>query len=171
MTIEQDIVVRALVRERVSLLAYIDSIVRDDHMAEDVFQDVCALAVAKREEIENEVHLMRWLRKTARFRASHAMRQRFAQPMLFDGALLDEMDGLWDEHESAHADAVTAALKHCLAKLSPYARKLVNLRYAQGISGQALAAAVGRQVNAVYVALTRIHRGLGQCIRQQMKHE
>jgi RNA polymerase sigma-70 factor (ECF subfamily) len=171
MAVSEDTIVRLLMRQRVQLLSYIDAIVRDDHMAEDVFQDVCALAVTKRDQIESEEHLMRWIRQAARYRASYAMRQRFNQPMLFDGALLDDLDALWAEHDHKPTEAITDALRSCLSKLSPYARQLVNLRYARGLSGASLAEAVGRQLNTVYVALTRIHRNLGQCIRKALEHD
>lgn len=60
------------------------------------------------------------------------------------------------------------ALKACLERLSPYSRRLIELRYAQGISGPQLAEAVGRKLNTIYVALTRTHRTLAECVRAEM---
>jgi RNA polymerase sigma-70 factor, ECF subfamily len=37
-----------------------------------------------------------------------------------------------------------------------------------GISGPRLAEVVDRKLNAVYVALSRIHRSLGDCIKQRL---
>ncbi len=55
---EENAIVRTLVAQRVKVLGYIQSLVRRRHMAEDIFQDVCVLAVEKRHTIQNEAHLL-----------------------------------------------------------------------------------------------------------------
>ena len=57
---------------------------------------------------------------------------------------------------------------YCLEQLSPCAQNLVKLRYAEGVSGERLAEVVDRSLNTVYVALSRIHRSLGDCIKQRL---
>src|SRR4051794_21632754 len=47
--IDQESLVIVLLRDRVKLLAYITAIVRDNHLAEDIFQEVALLAVRKRD--------------------------------------------------------------------------------------------------------------------------
>ncbi len=54
MALEQATVVRILMAERSKLLAYIWSIVRDEHAVEDVFQEVSILAVEKCGQITDE---------------------------------------------------------------------------------------------------------------------
>lgn len=173
MPVNEDTVVRTLLSHRLGLLAYIEAIVRDTHLAEDVFQDVSSLAFQKREQIDDAVHLLKWLRRTARYRASYSMRQRHTQPMMFDDALLDEMDAQWIAAVGAAANETdrVEALRHCLGELTPNARKLIDLRYNENKSGQDLAEASGKQLNTVYVALTRIHRTLADCIRKRMDEE
>ena len=80
--VDVEIVERALLGHRVQLLGYIGSIVRDHHLAEDIFQDVAVLAIQKAAEIEDGTHLYRWFRRTARYRASNVMRNRYQQPRL-----------------------------------------------------------------------------------------
>lgn len=173
MPVNEDLVVRTLLSHRLGLLAYIEALVRDAHIAEDVFQDVSSLALQKRDTIDDAAHLLKWLRKTARFRASYAMRQRFNQPLVFDDALLDEMDTQWIAHVEStsgggdETDRIDA-LRVCMEALTPNARQLIDLRYREGISGQDLADATGKQLNTVYVALTRIHRTLADCIRKRL---
>ena len=53
MPVNEDTVVRTLLSHRLGLLAYIEAIVRDTHLAEDVFQDVSSLAFQKREQIDD----------------------------------------------------------------------------------------------------------------------
>jgi RNA polymerase sigma-70 factor (ECF subfamily) len=83
-----------------------------------------------------------------------------------DEILLDQMEEIWAEHDPSPTADLVEALRHCLERLSPNARELVKLRYQDGISGSRLAEVVNRQLNTVYVALSRIHRSLGDCIRQ-----
>jgi RNA polymerase sigma-70 factor (ECF subfamily) len=156
-----------LLRERVKLLAYIRSIVRDDHLAEDVFQDVAVLAVRKCDEIRDGGHFLAWMRLTSRHRALKTLRQRQHQRLL-DEALLDRLDEQWAEYDRASSADLVEALRVCLERLSPYARNLIELRYAEGLSGQRLAEVVDRSLNTVYVTLSRIHRSLGECIRQRL---
>jgi RNA polymerase sigma-70 factor (ECF subfamily) len=156
-----------LLRERVKLLAYIRAIVRDGHLAEDVFQEVAVLAIRKRDEIRDGPHFLAWMRLTSRHTALKTLRHRQHQ-LLLDESLLDRLDEQWAEHDSASSADLLEALRHCLERLSPHARNLVKLRYAEGVSGQRLAEVVDRSLNTVYVSLSRIHRSLGDCIRQRL---
>jgi RNA polymerase sigma-70 factor (ECF subfamily) len=165
--IDQESLMILLLRERVKLLAYIRAIVRDEHLAEDVYQDVAVLALRKREEIEDPRHFLAWMRLTSRHRALKLLEQR-RRHVLLDESLLDRLDEQWVEHDVSSTADLTEALRHCLERLTPRARDLIRLRYAEGISGARLAAGVDRSLNAVYVSLSRIHRSLGDCIRRRL---
>jgi RNA polymerase sigma-70 factor (ECF subfamily) len=165
--IDQESLVSLLLRERVKLLAYIRAIVRDEHVAEDVLQEVAMLALRKRDEVRDGRHFLAWMRLAARHRALKALRQR-ERPLLLDEALLDRLDEHWAEHDPSPGADLLEALRQCLERLSPHARDLVELRYAEGFSGLRLAEVVNRSLNTVYVSLSRIHRSLGDCIRQRL---
>jgi RNA polymerase sigma-70 factor (ECF subfamily) len=156
-----------LLRERVKLLAYIRAIVRDHHLAEDVFQEVAVLAVRKGDEIRDGRHFLAWMRLAARHRALKAQRRQH-QYLLLDETLLDQMDDQWAEQDPSSASDLVETLRSCVERLSPYARNLVKLRYVDGLSGLRLAEVVDRTLNTVYVALSRIHRSLGECIKQRL---
>ncbi|QNN25231.1 sigma-70 family RNA polymerase sigma factor [Planctomycetales bacterium ZRK34] len=169
MAMEQEQVVRQLLVERDKLFAYIWAIVRDDHLAEDVFQDVSLLAMKKADEIDGPDHLPHWLRATARHRALYAIRQRGGAPILDDN-LLDQMESDWRQFDPFAADDMTDALRHCLSRLSPDARRLIEMRYRESIKPAGIAQRLGRKVTTVYVTLTRAHRSLGDCIRHRLAH-
>lgn len=171
MALDPDTVLRLLLKDRAKLHGYIRSIVRDEHIAEDVFQNVSIVAVRKCAEIESHEHFGAWMRKAARFESLHELRRRDIAPVMLDATLLDLLEGSWSRQESAHTADVGNALRDCLESLSPYARQLVSLRYAAGKSGQKLADAVGRSLNTVYVALSRTHRLLADCLRRRMGEE
>jgi RNA polymerase sigma-70 factor, ECF subfamily len=68
-------------------------------------------------------------------------------------------------------DARRRALAKCLQKLSPRDRDLVVGRYRSGGSVAALAAEIGRTVQAVYQALHRVRSALLLCVRRTMAIE
>lgn len=163
--------VQALVADRARVLAYILSIVRDEHVAEDVYQEVCTIAIQKQAEIHDAEHLGKWVRVTARHRALKAAEKSQRGPAILDDDMLDLLDGHWDSLAALESSDTLGALRGCMDELSPYAKELIRLRYAEGISGQELADRVDRKLNTVYVALTRTHRTLGDCIEKKLTEE
>jgi RNA polymerase sigma-70 factor (ECF subfamily) len=167
MALEQATVVRVLLSERAKLLAYIWSIVRDEHTVEDVFQEVSILAVEKCGQINDEGALWPWLRQTAKFRSLHALRARGKQVPL-DDELLDKLDVAWQAFDDLPSPALVDSLLKCVKKLSPYAQRIVALRYVDGLSGIEVASRLKREVHTIYVALTRIHNSLRRCVQDQL---
>lgn len=171
MAIDAKILFSTLIQQRTRWMSYILAIVRNDDMVEDVFQEVCALAYERREQIHDLDHLSGWLRETARRQSLKALQQRARQVATLDIAVIDQLEDDWKALSEFDGTPMQAALRHCLHQLAPTALELVRLRYAEGISGQNLANRTGRKLNTVYVTLSRIHRMLGQCIRQRLARE
>jgi RNA polymerase sigma-70 factor, ECF subfamily len=165
MPTDHDQAIKALMAERAPLLGYIRAIVGDPHLAEDVFQEV-VLVVVKKGGVQG--HFAAWVRTIARYEALAALRKRHAY-VPFDDALLDAFDAQWAACEEAepHRPAVDA-LRACLERLSPTSRRLVAAKYERAQSGEQIAAEIGRPVNTVYVALTRIHKALADCVRGRL---
>jgi RNA polymerase sigma-70 factor, ECF subfamily len=88
--------VRALIRDRAGLLGYIWAIVRDTHLADDVFQDVTVLAMERAAEIKDESHLLLWARRAARFKSLEALRKRTRQTIPLDEDVLELLEAEWD---------------------------------------------------------------------------
>jgi len=158
-----------LVRDRDHYLARAYSVVRDFDLAEDVVQEVCVEAIRHREQIDDEPHLRNWLRQAVRFRAIDALRRRSSSPLLFDTDVLGLIDDEWDDRDEHGGDRPSLqALRDCLDELTPHAREIVELRYGQNIKGRALAERLGRKPNTVFVAISRIHRTLAECIARRL---
>jgi RNA polymerase sigma-70 factor (ECF subfamily) len=168
MSLTEEIVVRFLISHRSHLLAFIRGIVRDRDLAEDVYQEVCVTVVLKRDEIDDVGHLRNWCRQAARFRAIDALRKRNAGAYVMDQAVLDLVEADWAQRDDQTFERRREALRTCLEKLTPYVQELIRLRYGEGLSGAGLAKALDRQVNTVYVALSRAHNTLATCIRTRL---
>jgi len=171
MAIAHSQLVAALVADRARLLAYILSILSDEHAAEDVYQEVCTLALEKRDTIENPEHLAAWLRLTARHRALKAAKRHQRAPVVLDEKTLDLLDPHWQSLGDLDPSRTADALRSCIKHLTPHARQLVQLRYGQGMASSSIAEHLHRPLNTIYVAMTRIHKQLGECIRQRLAQQ
>jgi len=167
MALDRDTAVRMLVSGRSSLLGYIYSIVRDWGLADDVFQEVSILLLRKSESIRGPGQFGARVRSAARLEAMNLLRKRNRGPLSLDNALLDVLDGAWDDAESAVPGDRLESLHDCVRELTERARHLLRLRYSEGIKGEALAAALGQDPNTVYVSLSRIHKRLALCIERR----
>ena len=167
MSLPEDQILRLLLAGRTLLLAYIRSIVRDPHLAEDIFQDVSIVALRKREEIVDETHFRAWVRRTARLEAMNVLRREQKQRVTLPQAVLDALESHWDNRDQEIVRQRAEWLAECLGRLSQRALQLVRWRYGDGTSPGQLAERLGRPINTVYVALTRIHRTLAECVRRK----
>lgn len=171
MAVDQQVVLRALLADRTKLLAYIAAILPDEHLAEDIYQEVSLLAVRKHEQIQDDAHLMAWLRKAARLSALQVRRNQSRRPMLLDAVVLDALESHWNDQGRESSSDRMDMLRTCLEKLKGYPRDLIELRYGEGISGKALADRVGKKVETVYVALSRAHKNLVECVNRGLARE
>ena len=168
MGLSENAMVRVLLSERARLLAYVWSIVRDATLAEDVFQEVSLLAVEKRNELRDEKALPTWLRRTARFKALAAIRDSQKDRLVLSAKSLDQIDAAWRAQDDTSHEERTIALRQCLSRLSPSARRIVALRYIEGLSGKKVAEVINRSAHTTYVALSRIHNKLRDCIQEKL---
>ncbi len=168
MPLSEEEMMRLLLREQLPLLAYIRAIVRDQHLAEDLFQEVSVLAVQSRSKIESREHFIRWLRLTARHRSINALQKVGGRTLKLDPRVLDllDEDRLHCDHQNA--DDELAALRQCVATLSPSAQRLISLRYTEELDGKQIAVMVKRSAASVYMSLSRIRRALLNCVERQL---
>jgi len=168
MAITDEQLVRVLLRDRETLFAYCWSILRNDDLAEEVFQELSALAVQKRKDILSEQHLAGWLRLAARNKAHELIRARGSGPTLLDDELLNMLEVDWRRWDATPSATLLHSLRQCLTGLGKSARELIDLRYGQGLKSAQVAEKLNRNVKSVYVALTRIHVKLGDCVRSKV---
>jgi len=164
MAIDHDTLLRTLLAERAKMLAYIRALVRRRETAEDVFQDVCVIALEKREQIIDATHLAAWLRTTARLRAMNVLRKLQNRQQSLNDSVLNSLDAVWEQHDATPASALADALNDCVQTLGEKARKLLQSRYADGLSVGQIARSINRPVNSLYVSLSRIHSALADCV-------
>ncbi len=129
------------------------------------------LAVSKRGEIEQPAAFPTWLRKAARLHALTALRKVGRAGTVLGNEVLDTLDRAWDEHQGESSAALSDALQNCLQRLTPRCKEIVALRYNGKLSGDEVADRLKTTSHSVYVALSRIHRTLRECVRRALAEE
>jgi RNA polymerase sigma-70 factor (ECF subfamily) len=171
MAVSEDVVARVLTQEHRKLAAYTWSLVRDNHMVDDILQEVATVAIRKRGDLNDETHLLAWLRVTCRRTALDALKRRGQRPALLGDAALDLLDLEWQDRQRHDSADLLSALEACLKKLTNYSQNLINMRYKQGLSAAQIAKQLGRKPASMRVIISRLHRALGDCIRQRLARE
>ncbi len=160
--------VSILLVERQRLIAYLISMLRKLDQAEDVYQEVCLLALKKRETIADQQHLRYWLRTAARLQALNFLKKMQNRQLSLNDEILDLLEPHWAAHDAEDDSAVMLALKHCMDLLPKAAGALIRQHYVQGISYTALAESLRRPVNSLYVTFSRIHAALADCVNKRL---
>lgn len=159
---------QTILEDQHKLIAYVLARGGSHDVAEDIVQDVLALALERMETFNDADHLRAWCREAARRTFLEHLRRDKRQPLAIDHQVLDLLDPHFRQLDGTDGSAALEALEHCLSKISPGARTIVDARYQQGLTGQPLADAVGRKFNTVYSTLARAHQALADCVRRQL---
>lgn len=167
--LDQNGALRLLLANRAMLLGYINVITGDPTLTEDVFQEVSIVVMEKFPQVQDLEGFRPWARTIARFQSLKAVNKRRANPVILAGEVIDRLDQAWEEHDRDDPRASSvAALERCIAKLTPRAQELVQLRYHEDLSGQHIADRLRKPLNTIYVAISRIHRTLAECVRGEL---
>jgi RNA polymerase sigma-70 factor, ECF subfamily len=158
-----------LLAQRMPLTAFIASVTRDFHLAEDVFQEVCVKAVARAETFQTAAHLMNWARLTGKNRAIDILRARDGRYIGLSDEMLAILAAEWPETNPT--EARREALEHCISQITPNNRELLRLRYFEQRNCAEVAAIMGRKIETIYQALARLHKTLGDCIRARQQSD
>lgn len=171
MPIEEAVIVKIILQQRLRLLAYARTIVRDSHKAEDVLQEVTMLALKKKNELKEVAALPSWLRRTTRFQALAAIRDQSRENTdTLSPEVLDTLDAFWEKGESQNNRRIEL-LEDCISQLTANSQEIIALRYMKGLRGKDVAERLGRKVRTVYMALSRIHSTLRECVDRKLSLE
>jgi len=160
-----------LLRERRSLTAYVCSITRNYHLAEDVYQEICVKAIGHGRGFDSQAHLVNWFRICARNRAIDIMRTREGRYVGLSEHALEMLEQDWDDEPSAFTEERLSALEKCLGELTPRSREIVRMRYFEDKPAREIATLLRQKIESAYQAIARIHKSLGDCVRMRMESE
>ena len=152
-------------RDRISAAAWL--VVRDAHIAEDIFQNVALKAMAKEVTFDSDGALMSWAFITARREGIDWLRRQKNAPVNLDETILELLEAEWANESLGQAGSRSQALRDCLSELPAKSRELLKLRYFDGQRCEEVAASLGTKLDAVYKRLSRLHQALEGLHRDQ----
>ena len=166
----QSEVLRLLLEHRDWLFAYIFAIVRDYHVAEDLFQESSVAVCESAADFQLGTSFGAWAREIARRRVLAYFRTSRRTGELLEG-LSPEL--LHEAFEGAASDSPGQdrldALRRCLSGLSPLVQQIVHLRFVAQMSLEQIADHVQRQPESVRKALYRGRQLLRECIERRLR--
>ncbi len=161
------------VASRHSLFAYIFGFIRNAHDAEDIFQEVWlrfAKATGEGQDIRDQA---RWCRGTARNLILHYWRDRREDRVIADPELLDLVDRAFEEQQATQEQDYwrtrQEALTECIQELPERSRRLLRLKYVDGLSAQGVATKFAQSSAAVLMALSRLRQVLRDCALKKLR--
>jgi RNA polymerase sigma-70 factor (ECF subfamily) len=166
MTLEPDAIVQVLLRERLRVTSLAATVTRDVHAADDIFQQVVLAALESRSEFREPDHVLAWALRAARHRAIDFARQKRIRSL--PDEVLDLLESRADDPAGITISDRSEALHRCMDHLTTSARELLEMRYAEGLTAVVVAERLHRTVDAVYQTLSRIHRGLRECVEGEL---
>lgn len=156
-------------RAEADLRAFVGSLIRDPGLREDVFQDVAVTLWENFERYDpKRGQFGAWARGVTANKILQSHRKTGRLPVAFPPETIEKIAEAYDAEDELAGGARAEALRECMRRLPEKSRQLIELRYDECLSGKQLAKRIGSSIDAIYQTLSRIRRGLEQCIRQRL---
>jgi RNA polymerase sigma-70 factor (ECF subfamily) len=154
-------------RERISATAWL--VVKDAHVAEDIFQNTVLKAVTKDLNFEAEAALFSWAFITARRDSLNWIRKHRRESVGFDEDILTLIHQDWQNDHLNPKGNRFELLRDCMEELPQKSEKILRLRYFEGLSCGEIADSISITLDAVYKRLSRIQNSLRKCVELKME--
>jgi len=168
MTLNENQIVEVMLQNRIRLTSFVCSIVSDFHAAEDIYQKVCLLALQSIQKFNDTNHLLKWAWLACRSESLKEIRRRRDHEVVFDEHTLDTILTESQKHSFMDDPEIFLILQKCLSRLPSSVQYLLQNRYVANMSGEKIAEVLNRNVNSVYMAFSRAHRVLYDCMRKKI---
>ena len=162
-----------LVREHADMLiTFIRAVVRDDDLAEDLFQETMLVAWRRLDQYDRDRPFAPWLRGIARRLILAEFRQNGRRFYTCHATVLNRLDALTAAVERQPGDQwheKLSALEECLAGLPEPFRLAVELRYERELGQAQMAKQLQLSVAGVKKRLQRARERLFSCIERKLR--
>ena len=154
-------------RERISAAAWL--VVKDAHVAEDIFQNTVLKAVTKDVNFDAEAALFSWAFITARRDSLNWIRKHRRESVGFDEDILTLIHQDWQNDHLNIKGNRFEVLRDCMEELPQKSEKILRLRYFEGLSCGEIADSISITLDAVYKRISRIQNSLRKCVELKME--
>jgi RNA polymerase sigma-70 factor, ECF subfamily len=160
-------IAQLVVKHRHGILAYLYGVIPDAHVAEDLFQEVCVVAVQKADEFQDGTSFVAWARTIARNKLREHLRRRTG--VLVEDAFFDGIESAFDAvHGAIESDGRKDALRRCLDQVQDRSRQMLVWRYEEGLTAEGIASRTGQSRAAVNSLLQRVREILRECVERRI---
>lgn len=160
--------IQVLTQYQSMIQAYAYAIVRDHHLAEDVYQEVATIVASRSDGLPEGEGVVPWLREIARRKALELRRKAKRVGILLSDEVLEAIGPAFEATADDDGVELRSAMAICVEKLPPEARIVVEGRYGSERSCEELAEEIGRSVQGVYGLLKRLRQTLSRCVQQNL---
>lgn len=157
--------VQSLFVENISALrGMLWALVPDRHRLDDIIQETFLTITRKADDYERGTNFRAWLFAVARYKVLHSLRER-----KLENALAPELIELLaaEAPMPEYFDERLVHLRVCVEKLPAQAKRMLHLRYHDGLSIADVADQLARRVNSIKVMLSRVRDTLRGCIEKR----
>ena len=154
-------------RERISAAAWL--VVKDAHVAEDIFQNTVLKAVTKDVSFEAEAALFSWAFITSRRDSLNWFRKHRRESVGVDEDILTLIHQDWQNDHLNPKGNRFELLRDCMEELPQKSEKILRLRYFEGLSCGEIADSISITLDAVYKRISRIQNSLRKCVELKMQ--
>ena len=148
---------------------FVIALLPDFSRVDDVVQETFLTATAKAKNFEPGTNFKAWVFTIARFKVLESHRDLACGRVAFTPEVIEALSA--EDHDEALQEEHLQLLARCVEKLSPQAKRAVQLRYHQAHRPPEIARAMGWTLNAVNVALARARVALRECMELALKKD
>lgn len=150
-----------------SIGRFIRSFVRNRSDAEDVIQEVALNVLESADNYDPKRPFSGWAFTIARRTVTNHLRRRYRDQHLFGS---ESFEHLATAHQNLNdrKDEMVDALEQCIANVSGRNRKILHLRYREGLAIKKIGERLSMSANAVTVALHRLRDTLRSCVSNKL---
>lgn len=141
--------------------------------ADDLLQDTCSVMWSKYSDFTPGSNFMSWAMRIARLVIANHLRKANVRKRVvpLSAELQDAIACTAESCGVLHEDHRVDALQRCLSRLRDKDRMLLHWRYEGSHSIKSISQRLGRSIDMVYKALSRIHSQLLECIEHRIRLE
>ena len=149
-----------------TISAFIRTLIRDFQQADEVLQRVAVTLVRKYDQYDPSRPFGAWAIGVAKYEVLYFRRERATDKHLFGDDIVEQLASRY-ELLAEEVDPVREALKHCLDELKGRSKKIIELRYSNGMRSNAIAQELALSPGAVRMLLCRVREKLRHCIERR----
>ena len=166
-TEQTEVFVQQLAQCQGQMFGYIYSMLGEHSRAMDVVQETNLVLWRKKDEFREGASFMPWALAIARFQVLAHIRDQRRDKRLLDSELVAALS-VETEQQVDQLESMRIALRQCMSDLPQEKIEMIKSRYYRSMTIAEIASAMGRQTDAVKVALLRLRRALAACVHGRM---